>query len=375
MKMNYKLTPRFYYTLSLLSYFKFGYKESDNIFQRGINFNSARTALRLLLSSISSKDLKVGVQAFTCHTVFQAIKKSGHNAVFIDVNNNFQLCLMDLAKKIDKLDVLIVTHTFGFPEQMERIKEIAKNVIIIEDCAHSFLSKSNKVLTGELADGSIFSTGLAKFPAIGSGGFCLINNINKFPFYNEEYRKLKPQGFLSSAVSFVKTLFLAALMKAPFYGLITYPLGKKLDSKLDFIDKFSFKENLQCSWVKHVFLSNQKNFSTQLAIQKDNSDYLSSLLDSSIKTIAINNGDEPNNYVFAIRVKERDLLFTELLENNIESGKHFSKSLEWALEFGYKPNACINTEIIINQVITLPIHKGVNKKVIKRMSEIVNKYA
>lgn len=373
--MNYKFTPRFYYALSLFSYFNLGYKESDNTFKRGINFNSARTALRVLLSSISSKDLKVGVQAFTCHTVFQAIKKSGHNSVFIDVNNNFQLCLADLAKKIDNLDVLIVTHTFGFPEQMERIKEIAQNVIIIEDCAHSFSSKSNGILTGEMADASIFSTGLAKYPAIGAGGFCLINDKNKFPFYNEEYSKLKPPGFLSSTISFVKTIFFSTLMKAPFYGLITYPLGKKLDSKLDFIDKFSFKENLQSSWVKHVFLSNQKKFSTQLTIQKDNANHLSSLLNSSIKTILVNNGDKPNHYVFPILVKDRDLLFTELLENNIEPGKHFSKSLVWAQEFGYKPDACINTEIIIKQVITLPIHKGVNKKVIKRMAEIVNKYA
>lgn len=373
--MNYKFTPRFYYTLSLFSYFKFGVKEQDNIFKRRINLNTARTGLRLLLSSISNKGLKVGVQAYTCHTVFQAIRKSGHKPVFIDVNNNFQLCLVDLANKIEDLDVLIVTHTFGFSEQIENIKEIAKDIVIIEDCAHSFLSKSNGLLTGELADASIFSTGLAKFPAIGAGGFCLINNKNKFPSFDEEHSKLLPLGFLSSSISFVKTLVFSILMKFPFYGLITYPLGKKLDSKLDFIDKFGFKENLNMIWVNRVFNSNQKEFLQQLNMQKTNANYLTSLLNNNIKTTSVNILDEPNHYTFPILIKNRDKLFAELLKNNIEPGKHFSKSLIWAKEFGYKSGDCITTEIITKQVITLPIHKGVNKKVIKKMAEIVNKYA
>ena len=373
--MNYKLTPQFYYTLSLFSYFKFEAKESDNIFRKRISFNTARTGLRILLSSICEKNIRVGVQAYTCHTVFQAINKSGHNSVFIDINNDFQMCLVDLATKINDIDVLIITHTFGFPEQMIKIKEIARNIIIIEDCAHSFFSKSNGVLTGELADAAIFSTGLAKFPSIGAGGFCLVNDKNKFPYFDQEYRKLIPSGFLSSFISFIKTLIFSILMKAPFYGLFTYRLGKKLDSKLDFIDKFSFKENLNFSWVNRVYFSNNYEFIRQLNIQKSNANSLLSLLKSNIKTILGNTRDEPNHYAFPILIKNRDQLFTELLENNIEPGKHFSKSLVWARDFGYEPGNCANTEIIVKQVITLPIHQGVSEKSIKKMTEIVNKYA
>ena len=373
--MNYKFTPRFYYTLSLFSYFKLRKNESNNIFDRGINFNNARTGLRLLLSSISNNHIEVAVQAYTCHTVFQAISKSGHTPIFIDVKKDFQMCLVDLKAKISNIDVLIVTHTFGFPEQMERIQEITKDVIIIEDCAHSFLSKSNGTLTGELADASIFSTGLGKFPAIGAGGFCCVNNKYKFPYFDEKYKKLEPSGFLSSSISFVKMLFFSILMKAPFYGLFTHPLGKKLDSKLDFINKFSFKENLRLSWVNRVFFSNHKEFINQLNTQKSNANYLLSQLNSNIKTIRVNIRDEPNHYVFPILIKNRDQLFAELLENNIESGKHFSKSLIWAQGFGYKLGDCPNTEIIIKQILTLPIHQGVSEKSIKKMAEIVNKYA
>ena len=373
--MSYKLTPRFHYTLSLFSYLKFKSKSSNDIFRGGFNTNTARTGLRLLLSSISEERLNIGVQAFTCHTVFQAIKKSGHSPVFLDINRDFQLCLVDLTKKVDNLDVLIVTHTFGFPEQMARIKELAQNVIIIEDCAHSFLSKCDGLYTGRLADASIFSTGLAKFPAIGTGGICLINDSNKFQFINKEQSKLKPVGLLSEFLILIKTMVLSILMKYPFYGSITYPLGKRLDSKLDLIDKFSFKENLRPMWVNRVLRSNQKEFMTQAKAQKDNANHMVSLLDSSVKIPTVYIGVEPNHYAFPVLIKDRDNLFSELLENNIESGKHFSQSLEWAQEYGYKLGDCPKTELIVKQVITLPIHKGVSSNVIKKMADIVNNYA
>ena len=372
--MNYKFIPRFYYTLSLFSFLANSRKESLGVFKNRINFNTARTGLRLLLSSISSNQLKVGVQSYTCHTVFQAIKNSGHTPVFIDITNDFQLCLVDLEAKINDIDVLIITHTFGFPERITKIKEIAQNVIILEDCAHSFLSKSKGVLTGTLADASIFSTGLAKFPAIGAGGFCLVNNKEMFPYFDEEYKKLSSSSFLASSISFIKTVLFSVLMKAPFYGLFTYPIGKKLDTKVDFVDKFTFNEGLSFNWVKRVFNSNEKRFFIQVESQKSNAQLLLSLLNSSIGTIRVDGNVEPNYYTFPILVKKRDLLFQELLKNNIEPGKHFSKSLLWAKEFGYQPGDCPKTEEIINQVITLPIHNGVTSKVIRKMAEIINKY-
>ena len=75
-----------------------------------------------------------------------------------------QMDLEDLKIKVGDIDSLIITHTFGFPEKIDEIKNIVGKKIIIEDCAHSFLSKTNGVNTGNLADAAIFSTGLAKYP-------------------------------------------------------------------------------------------------------------------------------------------------------------------------------------------------------------------
>ena len=374
--MNYKLTPRFYYTLPFWSYFKFRSCPSSTYFvNTRINLNSARSGLRLLLSSISNESLKIGIQVFTCHTVFQAIVKAGHTPVFIDVDFNFQIDLEDLKIKVGDIDSLKITHTFGFPEKIDEIKNIVGKKIIIEDCAHSFLSKINGINTGNLSDAAIFSTGLAKYPSIGAGGFCLINNKKMFPFFKKEYEKLNKYGFLQSSVSFVKALLLSILMKSPFYGTITYSFGKKLDSRLDFADKFSFRESLSPKWVKRVFDANSLNFEKTRSKQKKNANYLFSLLKSSIKVVRISSNFEPNFYVFPILIQKRDQLFNELLINNIEPGKHFSKSITWAMDFGYEPGNCLKTEVIVKQILTLPIHQAVSKKCIRKMAEIVNKYA
>ncbi len=369
--MNYKFTPRFRYTLSLFSYFELRTKRANNILENRVNLNSARTGLRLLLSSISKDTMKVGVQAYTCHTVFQAIFKAGHIPVFIDINKNFQLDLDDLNGK--KIDVLIVTHTFGFPTGIEKIRKLPDGIIIIEDAAHAFLSKSNDAFIGQLADASIFSTGLGKFPSVGAGGFCLINRPESFPYFEDEYGQLKKDSLLSAYFSFFKTVLFSILMKPPFYGLITYPLGKRLDSKLDFVDKYTFKERLPMKWTHRVFDTNFDKFKGELNKQKGNANYLNSLItDEGALTNTLEG--EPNYYIYPVLKKNRDQLFDELLKNNIEPGKHFSKSLTWAKEFGYKEGDCPETEVIINQVLTLPIHSGVSEHTLRKMASVVNRY-
>jgi len=366
--MNFNLIPRFNYTLPFYSYFRLRKNlDSDN---DKIYFNSARTALRVLLSSISNKKLRVGVQAFTCHTVFQAINNAGHELVFIDINNSFQIDLDDLRDKISEIDVLIVTHTFGFPEQVKKIKEISGNKIVIEDCAHSFLSKYKNKFTGYLFDASIFSMGLAKFPPVGSGGYCIINEKTKFPFFEREYRKINKPNTLESFLSFIRSLLFSLLVRKPIYGLLTHRFGKKLERRKDLLSKFTFTEKLGYEWVEKVFTNNQKYFNDLLRRNIINAKHLKSLLGFNLDK----EDCYSNYYCFPILTKNQDRLYKQLIKNNIESGTHFSKSISWAKKFGYKEGECAQTEAIINKILTLPIHAGVYKKDIVKMAEIVNKY-
>lgn len=379
--MNYKFIPRFYYSLSFYAYLQLfknnivskrkKLKETA-IKEDAFIFNNARVGLRLLLNSIPQKSLKIGIQAYTCRTVFQAIQKAGHQIVFIDLDNELKLDLGDLKRKLKNIDVLIVTHTFGYPEDIDQIKKLIGNKILIEDCAHSFLSKYKGGYTGDLGDAAIFSTGLGKFPPIGSGGFCVINKPDKFPLLGKEYDKIPHPGTMSSLKEFFKAILLSFMMKRPLYGALTYPIGKRFDTRIDFVNKFSFSEFKGYTWTQNIFKNNATFFNRMLIKQTDNAKLLSSLI--RIKNPVLDCADAvlPNFYAFPLLTDKRDNLYDKLLENNIEPGKHFYKSIEWASEFGYKKGDCPNTELIVKKIITVPIHCGVSKKTIQKIAEIIN---
>lgn len=380
--MGYKLTPRFYYNLStwfylskLLGIDMYASKHKTYLFSTNSNIYhtiNARTGLQVLLSSISKISLNIGVQAFTCNTVFQAIKNAGHKIIFLDIDNDFKLDLADLRIHAKNIDVLIITHTFGFPEYMDEIKSIIGNKILIEDCAHSFFSQFNGKQTGLLGDAAIFSTGTGKFPPIGTGGFCLINNHERFPYFNNKYNVIKRPSLIMIIKTYIKLIILSILMKPPLYGLITFPVGKKIDKKLDFIDKLSFLELKGFDWIRKTIKENEKLFNLLRLRQTHNARLLSSLL--NIKTPIISNikNCSPNYYAFPLLIKDRDTLLKKLLENNIESGKHFNNCIKWAVEFGYKEGKCPNTEKIIKKILTVPIHYGVSEKTIIKTAKIIN---
>lgn len=372
--MSYKLIPRFNYALPFPYYFKLWKKKNTvNIFNkpgsdsRVYHFNQARVGLRVLLNSISKKKLNVGVQAYTCHTVFQAIHNSGNNIVFLDLTDEFKLDLDDLSKKITEVDVLIITHTFGFPDNLDEIKKIAKDKIIVEDCSHSFLSKYKGQYNGTIGDAAILSTGLAKFPPIGAGGFCLVNNPKVFPYFEEEYSKLPNPSSLESVKSFVKAVLSSIVLKPPFFGLFAYDLIKKLDQKLDVGNKFTFAETKGYKWVKGVFDKNMDFFFKELHRQGQNFNLLVSKIPAKYLNIHISETHTPNYYIFPLLLEKRDELYNKMQENNIQTGKHFQKCLDWAKEFGYNKGDCPNTEKITKQIITLPIHSIIREKDILSM--------
>lgn len=361
----------------LSSLFKRGNEKNPNSIFNTNNIyyaNNARTLLRILLSSVSGSSLKIGVQAYTCHTVFQAIRNAGHQIVFIDIDKDFGLDLKDLKKKINTIDVLIITHTFGYPDDMSKIREIAGNMLIIEDCAHAYLSLYNGKAVGTFGDAAIFSFGDAKFPPIGNLGMAIIKNQIKFPGFNKYYNALGQESILAKIMNLIKKFFLPMFFNKNLYGLITFPIKRKLGEKFDFSNKFSFHESKGFNINKLIFLRNYKSFVNDLETQKKNYNSLKTQIKSSS---TVNDGKVtlPNHYAFPFLLNNRDYIFELFIKNRIEPGKHFHKSLEWAAQFGYSEGECPNAEEITNKIITIPIHPKINKKDILKMGNLILKYA
>ncbi|HAF30859.1 MAG TPA: hypothetical protein DCG75_17605 [Bacteroidales bacterium] len=321
--------------------------------------NHARTALRIALNSINlPPNANIGVQAFNCFTVFNAIKQAGYNPVFIDINDNFQICLEDLNKKNGSIDALIITHLFGIPADMDKIKTLLKQKPIIEDCAHAFLSNYKNKTVGTFGDIGIFSIGKAKFPSIGSGGYLLINNKDYLENVEEHIKLLKNNTLLSEFESIFNSILLSFLHKPIIYKLLTLPILKKIDKNLDFGNKYKAIEKKILRTNKYLFLNKIFKYNKSKKEQKKNAINLKSLYSEYVTfdEHIFSTDYDPNFFMFPILVKNRDKFIQQHFNNGVEIGTHFSNSIRWAKIFGYQNTNCKNTEKIVNQIITIPTY-------------------
>ena len=316
--MYFNLVPKFKYHYSINDIFHafLHYKKEEDIgvlkeYFGASNFyftNYARTSLTLLLNAISNgKKLNVGIQPFTCHTVFESINKAGCECVFLDINNQYTLDINYLKTSIKAIDILIVTHTFGIPANMDEILEIAKDKFIIEDCAHSLFSEYNGSPTGIFGDASIFSFGYGKYPSIGPGGFTIINNENLIPGFERIFNNLPTPSFFIEYKNIFKNFIYGFSFTKKIYGLFTYPIGKKLDKKFDFVGKSTQKKAKAYINNVNVLLKNFHKYKDRNEIQRYNGKYLTEQIKDFIKVIE-ENGNKFNYYIFPLLLKKRDYI-------------------------------------------------------------------
>ena len=137
-----------------------------------------------------------------------------------------------LSRNSEKLDALVVIHTFGYPADLDAIRVAlgGRNVPIVEDCATSLLSEYKGRLTGTLTEASFFSFGMDKPASVGGGAVLAVNEPELARSVEHEYRKL---GALPVATEIWQALrsWLRALAywKLPYRIIMASPLGKSRD--------------------------------------------------------------------------------------------------------------------------------------------------
>jgi dTDP-4-amino-4,6-dideoxygalactose transaminase len=103
-------------------------------------------------------------------------------------------CVIDIVKKVcrpvyrltDKTKAIILFHQFGYPQKMDEIYKIigGKDILVIEDCAHSFYSRYKDKRIGLFGEAAIFSFPKI-FPTILGG--CLITDNTRILNYAYNY--------------------------------------------------------------------------------------------------------------------------------------------------------------------------------------------
>jgi len=317
--------------------------------------NHSRTALRIALSALQlPANAKVGIMAFNCHTVMNAVSQAGYQIEFIDVTNDLRLDTDDLKQKASSLSALVVTHLFGLQNDVNIIRQICPQIPIIEDCAHAYLSELGGHQAGFLGDIATFSIGLAKFPSVGDGGYVRVNNLSYLSEIRSHYVTLQvPTGF-EEVKQIVRGVAFGVVYWPALYAWITLPLKRKKNAMLQVTEKEKETKMCRVNYARFMYqiasLPATKERRLQRAIE------LASTLHERYPTLVIPNLNGSNGFMLPALSDKRDSVMTAFASQGIEVAPHFSNAIQWAQQFGYVLGSCKNAELIVHQIILFPTY-------------------
>lgn len=137
---------------------------------------SGRVAIALALREMGVVEGDaVLVPAYHCGSMIEPVIWAGATPVFYRVHSDTTVNLQDLAARLTpRTKVLMATNYFGFPQPLELLRQFCDQhgLLLLEDCAHSFLGEYRGRPLGAWGDYAIASS--MKFFPIYEGG-CLVS--------------------------------------------------------------------------------------------------------------------------------------------------------------------------------------------------------
>lgn len=136
-------------------------------------FNSGSSSLLFFLNMFG-EGKRVGLQVFTCSSVFDTVKRAKDIPIFMDIDKDFFTTNYDIVYNyINTIDILILSHLCGIPNpDYISIKELCKQkkVILIDDLCQTYHARVGDSLLEDLSDNYFYSFFYDKPISAASGG-------------------------------------------------------------------------------------------------------------------------------------------------------------------------------------------------------------
>ena len=163
-----------------------------------VTLNSATSGLTLALRLIKDRmglteEDEVLTSPLTCMATNEPILANGLRIKWVDVSKeNCNICLEDLERKLTvRTKVIMFVHWGGYPVDLDKLDEILERnkerlgfkPLVIEDCAHAFLSEYKGRKIGSPGRGGnycVFSTQAIKHFTTGDGGLLFCPNEEEY---------------------------------------------------------------------------------------------------------------------------------------------------------------------------------------------------
>jgi perosamine synthetase len=344
---------------------KFGAKEA-------IAFPYGRSAQWCFLKALNISDSEIIMPAYTCSVVAHAISLSGNTPIFVDITlDDYNMDLESLPSKItSNTRAIIATHTFGYPQNTDKIKNIILNaekrfgnkIWFINDCCHAFGAKHNGDLVGNTGDVAIYALNISKIITSIFGGMLTFQDeqlANKVRQWRDENyappafsKSLKRRLYLiATFFAFSKSLYwLTHLIQNKTKILKRYTDSFHLDNKIHFPpDYLEQMADIEAA-VGMVQLEKYDEIIDWR--RRKAADYHKKFADRKGWELPPINEDATYSH-FSIRVEDRDAVIQEFCSKGEEWGQLIQYSIphlscyEGSQCFEY-PNSLLASKVTVN---------------------------
>lgn len=304
--------------------------------------NHARSGIVMALRAALPKGGRVGVVAYNCHTVANAVVESGCTSVFVDVTEDLHMDVQHLAGL--QLDAIVVTNLFGIHNDIAAICKAQPNAIIIVDNAHGY---------GLPAEGdfTVYSINQGKFPALGEGGILMVNNVLYQDAIQHQYTSL-PNYSKSQELKLFMVMLVKAWMHIPWiYGLLTRRM-KAHRGAVACREEVMLRR--MAKGVSRMYQQALPTIAEQIQQQRANAQQIAAKLLHERLAEQVWYGD--NAFMAIARTKDTMSLSKYLATREVESATHFARAIEWAKQFGYTEGQCPMAERLTRELIMIPTY-------------------
>ncbi len=189
-----------------------------------VAFPYGRTALLVLFKALGIEGQQIICPAYTCVVVPHAIVIGGNTPAFVDAgaDANMNLALAEHAIG-PNTGALIATSIFGNPVDLDHLQAIAQRhpeLVIIQDCAHSFTATWKGQRVNQAGRAAIFGLNASKIMTSIFGGMVTTDDSElASALIAERSRLVAPAPLLKSVT---RLLYFGALYAAfwpPLFGL------------------------------------------------------------------------------------------------------------------------------------------------------------
>lgn len=347
-----------------------------------ISVSSGRAGMELILRSLElDKGNEVIIPAYTLKDLIDIIQSMGLVPVPADIHpKTFNIDPNSIAERItERTKVILATHLFGMPCQIDRILEIAKckSIFVIEDCAHSAGSEFKGRKTGSFGDAAFFSFETIKPINTYGGGMVVTNDerlVSKVREAAVHYRSQARIPLKKIIAAYLESWFLPIPLSFPFLYLLASPRwNKKVYSLYRTVQRSPAPRQIFSDFQAFLGLEKLKTLEERIALRQTKASLFKSLLSNKIVPQQIGEEMSPNYY-----------FFVALLQSNIWEARKFllMHGIDAGIGAEITDNCgsilgrtdCPNAREVFQHAIQLPLHEGISQCQIRYIAEVLGEF-